>query len=167
MRNRLLVDTEFQPVDPAFAKITFIRHIIWWILVGIGVGVAFYFAVDDVTSWFGIISLIVVAGIAVGAMWDIWLAVRRAKALGYVELDDELLVRKGIMFQSVTMVPYGRMQQVNLGSGPLLNAYGLASVELITASAGSDASIPGLPLPEAERLREKLTRMGQAKLEGL
>ncbi|QRV02420.1 PH domain-containing protein [Arcanobacterium phocisimile] len=167
MRNRLLVDTEFQPVDPAFVKVTFIRHIIWWILVGISVGTAFYFFVDDVSSWFGIMSMIVVGGVTAGAMWDMWLAVRRAQALGYVELEDELLIRKGIMFQEVTMVPYGRMQQVNLGTGPLLNAYGLASVELITASAGSDASIPGLPLAEAERLREKLTRMGQAKLEGL
>ncbi|QJC21279.1 PH domain-containing protein [Arcanobacterium buesumense] len=167
MRNRLLAGTEFQSVDPAFVKVTFIRHILWWILVGISVGAAFYFFVDDVSSWFGIISLIVVGGIAIGAIWDVWLAVRRAQALGYVELEEELLIRKGIMFQEVTMVPYGRMQQVNLATGPLLNAYGLASVELITASAGSDASIPGLPLAEAERLREKLTRMGQAKLEGL
>lgn len=71
------------------------------------------------------------------------------------------------MFHRVTVVPYGRMQQVNVETGPLLKRYDLASVELVTASAGTDAKIPGVALEEAERLREKLTALGEANMEGL
>lgn len=89
------------------------------------------------------------------------------RAIGYAELPEELAIRKGIMFQKLVMVPYGRMQQVNVETGPILSRYGLAKVKLVTASAATNAEIPGLPLAEAERLREKLTELGRAHMEGL
>ncbi|WP_181461380.1 PH domain-containing protein [Arcanobacterium haemolyticum] len=167
MNNRLMVSTEFTPVDPAFVKVTFVRHIIIWLLIAVSVVSTYFTLLPDVEGWWAIALWTICGLLVIVAVWDVWLALRRAKALGYVELEDELLIRKGIMFQEVTMVPYGRMQQVNLGTGPLLTKFGLASVQLVTASASSNASIPGLPLAEAERLREKLTRLGQTKLEGL
>jgi membrane protein YdbS with pleckstrin-like domain len=59
------------------------------------------------------------------------------------------------------------MQQITVESGPLLARAGLAEVTLVTASAGTDASIPGVRREEAERLRQKLTVRAEANLEGL
>lgn len=100
-------------------------------------------------------------------LWLLWLIPRQVRAIGYAERDDDLLIRKGILFRQLTVVPYGRMQFVDVKAGPLMRAFGIAQVQLHTASATTDASIPGLSAPEAERLRDRLTERGEAKLAGL
>ncbi|WP_210604881.1 PH domain-containing protein [Brevibacterium oceani] len=92
---------------------------------------------------------------------------RQARAIGYAEREDDLLIRRGIMFHKATVVPYGRLQFVDVDAGPIDRMFGLATVKLHTASAATDATIPGLPRAEADRLRDSLAGLGQANLAGL
>ncbi|GAA1730419.1 PH domain-containing protein [Isoptericola hypogeus] len=100
-------------------------------------------------------------------VWGVLLIPRQVRAIGYAERDDDLLIRKGIMFRSLVVVPYGRMQFVDVEAGPLDRKLGIAKVQLHTASASTDADIPGLVPDEAERLRDRLTARGEARLAGL
>ena len=50
----------------------------------------------------------------------------------------------GIMFRSLVVVPYGRMQYVDVNAGPLARKFGIATVQLHTASPATSASIDGL-----------------------
>lgn len=100
-------------------------------------------------------------------LWTLWLVPRQVRAIGYAERDEDLLVRKGVMFRSLVVVPYGRMQFTDVSSGPLVRALGIAEVKLHTASASTDASIPGLPSAEAARLKDRLTSLGESRLAGL
>jgi membrane protein YdbS with pleckstrin-like domain len=95
------------------------------------------------------------------------LAPRQVRAIGYAEREADLLVRKGVLFRTLVVVPYGRMQFVDVQSGPLSRALGIAQVQLHTASPGTDASIPGLPPAEAARLRDRFAAFGEARLAGL
>jgi membrane protein YdbS with pleckstrin-like domain len=106
------------------------------------------------------------AGLALGA-WFSWIVVRQVTVHAWAEGEEDLLVRRGRMFRSVTVVPYGRMQYVDVKAGPLDRALGLATVQLHTASPGTDASIAGVPAEEAARLRDRLTTRGEARLAGL
>ncbi|WP_062462115.1 PH domain-containing protein [Demequina soli] len=99
--------------------------------------------------------------------WLTWIIVRQVTAHAWAEGDEDLLVRRGRMFRSVTVVPYGRMQFVDVKAGPLDRMLGLATVQLHTASPGTDASIAGVPADEAARLRDRLTTRGEARLAGL
>ena len=99
--------------------------------------------------------------------WDFAWAGRQVRAWGYAERDDDLLVVKGILFRSLVVVPYGRLQYVDVEAGPLDRRFGLAKVQLHTASSDSDAAIPGLPPAEAARLRDRLAARGEARLAGL
>lgn len=112
------------------------------------------------------------SGLILGALvaftgWMVWLAYRQVPAIGYFERDEDLLIVKGIMFKSLVVVPYGRMQQVDVEVGPLDRKFGIAKVTLHTASVGTDAVLPGLPSDEAARLRDRLASRGEAKLAGL
>ncbi|EMY34190.1 hypothetical protein D477_010886 [Arthrobacter crystallopoietes BAB-32] len=100
-------------------------------------------------------------------LWAAVLIPRQVRAIGYAERDEDLLIRRGIFFQRVMVVPYGRMQYVDVAVGPLERAFGLASVKLHTASPQTNAAIPGVPAAEAARLREQLSARGQARLAGL
>jgi uncharacterized protein len=92
---------------------------------------------------------------------------RQVRSIGYAERADDLLIRKGIVFRSMVVVPYGRMQYVDVQAGPLARAFGIAQVQLHTASPGTDAAIDGLPPAEAARLRDQLASRGEARLAGL
>jgi membrane protein YdbS with pleckstrin-like domain len=95
------------------------------------------------------------------------IAQRRVSAWGYCEREDDLLVRRGLLFSRLSVVPYGRMQFVDVTAGPIERSFGLATVQLHTAAASSDARIPGLAADEAARLRDQLARLGEAKAAGL
>jgi uncharacterized protein len=92
---------------------------------------------------------------------------RNFRAWGYVEREDDLYITHGVLVKSLVAVPYGRMQLVEVQSGPLERAFGLATVSLKTASPETGATIPGLPPVEAARLRDRLTTLGEAQASGL
>ena len=92
---------------------------------------------------------------------------RSLRSWGYAERADDLLVRHGLMIRRLSIVPYGRMQFVDVTAGPLERLFGLATVQLHTAAAATDARIPGLPPEEAARLRDRLAALGEARAEGL
>ncbi|AZM89735.1 MULTISPECIES: PH domain-containing protein [Streptomyces] len=119
-------------------------------------------------------------GLAAGPGWAVlaafWPAVlvwgwvligRNWRSWRYAERADDLLISRGVLWREETVVPYGRMQLVEVTSGPLERRFGLASVQLHTAAAATDAKIPGLAPAEAERLRDRLTALGEARSAGL
>ena len=113
-----------------------------------------------------LLTLIALAPLLIAALlW--WLIGRQVAAISYAERDDDLLVRRGVLYRSLVVVPYGRMQFVDVAAGPLDRALGIARVQLHTASPGSDASIPGLAPEQAATLRDRLARRGEARLAGL
>ena len=108
-----------------------------------------------------------VVGLAIlGSIAD-HVAGRRVRAWGYAERAEDLLVRRGVMFRRTSVIPYGRMQYVEVTAGPFERGFGLATVQMHTAAAASDARIPGLPAAEAARLRDQLTSLGETHAMGL
>jgi membrane protein YdbS with pleckstrin-like domain len=106
------------------------------------------------------------AGVAV-SLWAAWLLWRRYLAWGYAERADDLLVRRGVMVQQLSVVPYGRMQFIDVTAGPIDRMFGLATIQLHTAAAATDARIPGLDRATADRLRDHLADLGESKATGL
>lgn len=113
------------------------------------------------------LAWLLLAGALLVRLWRLLLIPRQVRAIGFAERDEDLLIRRGIFFQRVLVVPYGRMQYVDVSVGPLERALGLATLKLHTASPGTNALIPGLPTDEAARLREQLSALGESKLAGL
>lgn len=111
-----------------------------------------------------------VAAAAVAALalaWG-WVVIgRTVRSWGYAERADDLLVTRGVLRRQLVVVPYGRMQFVDVTAGPLDRRFGLATVQLHTAAAATDATIPGLVPEEAARLRDRLAARGEATAAGL
>jgi hypothetical protein len=99
--------------------------------------------------------------------WLLWLVRRQVSAISWAEQPEELVIRKGRLWRSLVSVPYGRLQLADMESGPVARHFGLASVQIHTASPRSGGSIPGLPVEEAEALRTRLTERGESQRAGL
>jgi hypothetical protein len=111
---------------------------------------------------FGAAAAVAIAGVAAAVVVR-----RRVRSWGYREREDDLLVRRGILFSRLSVVPYGRMQFVDVTAGPVERRFALVTVRLHTAAAASDARIPGLSEDEGARLRDRLAALGEARASGL
>ena len=111
--------------------------------------------------------LVIIGAVTVLLLVNAVLAFRRVRAIGYILRQDDLLFRRGIMFERVIAVPYGRLQLVDVTRGPLLRALGLATLKFVTASAATGVNLPGLPLAEAEALRDRLVELAETRRSGL
>jgi hypothetical protein len=122
--------------------------------------------VTGLVAGLGFALLAVGLSVAAGLVLD-WFVGRRVAAWAYRERDDDLLVRRGVLIRRLSVVPYGRMQFVDVTAGPFERSFGLATVRMHTASAATDARIPGLESTDAARLRDQLARLGEAQAAGL
>jgi membrane protein YdbS with pleckstrin-like domain len=152
----------WQPVSPALARM---RHTVLAVVAGLLLVAALVAGLlAPVPLWIPVaVALLVVVG-AAGA----WRYVtRNAARWGYAEREEDLYVRHGALVRKLVVVPYGRMQYVDVQAGPLDRVYGIAAVHLHTASPGTSARIPGLAAADAARLRDRLTALGEAQAAGL
>ncbi len=92
---------------------------------------------------------------------------RRVRAIGYQLRDDDLVFRRGILYQRFVAVPYGRMQLVDINRGPLSRVLGLSELKFVTAAATTGVVIPGLPEADAEQLRDRLVELAESRRAGL
>ncbi|MGH3722200.1 MAG: PH domain-containing protein [Pseudonocardiaceae bacterium] len=154
-------EVEFIPVSPRL----WTARKLQWAAVVVPVTV-----VGTATAWAlagQLVGIAVLVGLAVvSGLW--WRGLRgRYRAWGYAEREQDLVVRRGVLFRRLSVVPYGRMQFIDVTAGPVERLFGLATVQLHTAAAASDAKIPGLPRSEAQRLRDTLAAVGEARAMGL
>ncbi|WP_370655339.1 PH domain-containing protein [Microbacterium terrisoli] len=92
---------------------------------------------------------------------------RQARSFGYQLRADDMVFRRGILWQRMVAVPYGRMQLVDITHGPLDRAFGIAHLKLVTAAASTGVEIPGLTQAAAETLRDTLIEVAETRRTGL
>ena len=152
----------FSAGSPGWLRVSPKLHTYWHTLTAIAITILlatcavvlrFTWQMDLVRSIFlGIAVVVILLGI-----W-MWILIgRRVRSIGYRIEERELKVSSGILFRRVVSVPFARMQLVEVSAGPLERAFSIASVQLHTASASTDATIPGLDPQRAAELRDALT----------
>ena len=127
--------------------------------VGIISAVALVAGIDEAWMAMPVPSLI--------ALWCLWLVPAQVKALRYALAERDFVIRRGVLRRSMTLVPYGCIQYVDIAQGPVQRLLGIATIKLSTASAQTDATLAGVPVADASRLRDVLAERGSAELMGL
>ena len=145
------------------------RNYLWVQLISSGLFLALVVAIMLVLVLFlqqtwalipgGIISVILI--------WTIAILPRQVRAIGYQLRQDDLVFRRGILWQRMVAVPYGRMQLVDITHGPLDRGFGIAQLKFVTAAASTGVTIPGLKQTTAETLRDHLVAVAESRRTGL
>lgn len=100
-------------------------------------------------------------------VWTLAILPRQARAIGYQLREDDLVFRRGILWQRFVAVPYGRMQLIDITHGPLDRGFGIAQLKFVTAAATTGVVIPGLEQATAEALRDHLVAVAESRRTGL
>jgi membrane protein YdbS with pleckstrin-like domain len=100
----------------------------------------------------------VIVPVLLVAAWAILhVPLRRHAARGYDMDADRLRVVRGLWFHSDTVVPFGRVQHIDLHQRPLERAFGLATLTVHTAGThNASVSLPGLAEADAAAMREAI-----------
>lgn len=154
-----------RPVSPKLTKVILLGKLVWWIPFVIGM-IALHVCIQlfDWDMWLHAIPVVVYARIVLG----LYLIPRRVKAMGYATRENDIVLRTGRMFRSLTAVPYGRVQDIEISEGPIERAHGLSTLELKTAAfAFSDTTIRGLERAESDRIRDLVMREANEKMAAL
>jgi len=110
---------------------------------------------------------IVGGALAVIQIWTLAILPRQARAIGYRLREDDLVFRRGILWQRFVAVPYGRMQLIDITHGPLDRGFGIAQLKFVTAAAATGVVIPGLAQSTADTLRDHLIEVAESRRTGL
>ena len=151
-------------VSPRYAWVDLVLNLFWVLVTAGGYLVVALVLADEKPP---LAVHLIVTAVALVLLVNAVLAFRRVRAIGYVLREDDLLFRRGIMFERVIAVPYGRLQLVDVTRGPLLRALGLATLKFVTASVATGVNLPGLPEAEAEALRDRLVELAETRRSGL
>ena len=89
----------------------------------------------------------------VGGLAAWWLPRASYRHWRYEVAADALELRHGVVRRIHSAIPYFRVQHIDVAQGPVERAVGLARLVVHTASAGTDATIPGIAAVDAEGLR--------------
>jgi membrane protein YdbS with pleckstrin-like domain len=154
------VTTEWRRVSPKYVFVDFVGNLVFGLVVVAAT------SLPAVLSH-NIYLFAIPAAIAVIFLVALILVPRRVRSIGYQLRSDDLLFRRGLMFQRFVSVPYGRMQLVDINRGPLARAVGLSELKFVTAAASTGVTIPGLVAADAEELRDQLVALAESRRAGL
>ena len=141
---------DLTPLDPAYKTLLRVQlAIAALILLG-----AATIAEVAIPGWTGVVWL---PALAVAAYALIRVPLRRYHARGYSLAGERLRVVRGVIFRSDTVVPFGRVQHIDVGQGPLERVFHLATLTVHTAGThNASVALPGLSHGDAVAMREEI-----------
>lgn len=159
-REGLALDGVWHQISPKYVVSQVLQEALGVVVVAAVAIVVFLFTdqpwvfgVAGVILFFQLVSLVILP--------------RQAKALGYMLRGDDIVFRKGILWQRMVAVPYGRMQLIDITHGPLDRLFGVAKLKMVTAAASTGVEIPGLAQGAADALRDTLIEVAETRRTGL
>jgi len=160
MAERLeLPDGDWQRVSPRLVVSEYVSTVVSTAVFAIAV------TVGMLLFWPPLVWLYIPVGVI--AIIALLIIPRRVRSIGYQLRDDDLLFRRGILYQRFVAVPYGRMQLVDINRGPLSRMLNLSELKFVTAAASTGVTIPGLREADAETLRDRLVALAETRRAGL
>ena len=163
--NRQLFDSDlpsiteihFAGLEKSYLRIMYLSRLIFLtVLIVLFFVVYFFLRVDIPNIYF------MIAGFLISFIIFISLLLTRKafdiKAYGIRKRD--IIFKSGLVFRKIVIVPFNRVQHVELKSGPLDRYFGLSSLKIYTAGGSqSDLDIPGLALDKAQQMKEMIIKM--------
>ena len=154
-------DPDWESMHPRYVRCLQVQHLMVSLFPVVGATV-FTIFLHRFVAQTTLLWTLVIAFAAIFISWPAISVPRR----GYVVRDKDIVFRSGVIFRSVTAIPYNRIQHVETSSTPFDRKYGVASLQIFTAGgSGGDLKISGLGKDVAEKLRLHILDKAGASIE--
>lgn len=147
-----LESADFEGLEQDYLYMRLTSSGLFFLLLG-GLGTIFTIA-SGWSLWYWLLPLLV--------FWSLYYVIQIIgfSIKGYAIRQKDISYKSGLLFFSMTSVPFNRIQHCELSQGPLGRLFDLASVKVFTAGGStSDMTIHGLETERAQRLRDHITKI--------
>jgi len=97
----------------------------------------------------------IAALITLRVIWSFISALKKFEYMSFALREKDIIYNKGWLWRQTIIVPFNRVQHIQVDQGPLERKFNLASLKIFTAGGtSSDISIPGLRPEKARQLKE-------------
>lgn len=163
MGDRIEIEGAWERVENTYLYVDLFSSLISGVIVTLIAGTIAYFASGQNWVIIGIVGGVTLAWMILNAVLSFF----RTRTIGYRLREDDLLVRRGMLFRRFVAVPYGRLQIVDIEQGPIERIFKLKKLKFVTAAASSGVVLPGLSDVRAEQLRDQLVAVAESRRAGL
>lgn len=144
------------PVDPAFAQVLRAQALLAAVPLAVVLTLIDWLVMPRIG---GPVGLLTALGWVVAAILVTRLPARRAARWGFRIGEGQLRVARGWLFRTDTIVPFVRVQHIDVGQGPVERWFGLSHLVVHTSGThNSMVVLPGLPADLAAAMRETIRR---------
>ena len=146
-------------VDPAYTHVLRVTTLFNMLPIAIGATLLDLFVVREVGGPYGLLSVL---AWLLGAIAFVTFPARRAQRWGFKIGEGQLRVARGWLFRTDTIVPFVRVQHIDVGQGPVERWFGLSHLVVHTSGThNSTVTLPGLHADLAAAMRETIRRQIQ------
>jgi hypothetical protein len=143
----------YQALATDYLKVIYISRAITLLILAIGIGITVFFWAEIRPFWwafiiaFGVVTFLALAFVNIAF-----------KAKSFAMRNHDIVYKSGFITLETTLIPFNRVQHIEIHEGVLMRMYDLASLQIFTAGgAMSDLKITGLHKTDAERLKAFIT----------
>ena len=154
--NALNAGDGLDPVDSAYTHVLRIATLFKALPVAIGATLVDMLAIRTAGGPYGLLT---VAAWLLGTIIVVTFPSRRAQRWGFKIGAGQLRVARGWLFRVDTIVPFVRVQHIDVGQGPIERWFGLSHLVVHTSGThNSTVTLPGLHSDLAAAMRETIRR---------
>ena len=139
-------------MHPNFLKLMIVKRLIFTFVLVLGSTVFYFFQLQVLFTFFWLLVLygvVVLLGLVL-----LILAKAFFKRKKYKIADKNISYQEGILYQKETVVPFARIQHIEIDEGPLERYFKIATLSIYTAGdSGRDLKINGLELTKAQEIK--------------
>ena len=142
----------FLQLDENYLVVRYIGSFIFFMIIGFGLVMAYLLTdlSDNRNLFWGL-----VAGWILWATASFILTRMSYKIRGYQLRDKDLIHRQGVIFKTMTTIPFNRVQHCEVSQGVIQRMFDLHTLQIFTAGgSNSDLAIPGLKADTAQRIKD-------------
>ena len=142
----------FQQLDENYLVVRYIGSFIFFLILGFGLIMSYFLTDINVVKglFWGLVGLWIIWAITSFVLTNLGYKIR-----GYILRDKDLVHRKGVIFKTLTTIPFNRVQHCEVSQGIIQRMFDLHTLQIFTAGgSNSDLSIPGLKADTAQRIKE-------------
>lgn len=152
---------EMIPLEPAYKKVRYISAGIVAAIMIFAIWVIAFFLPE--ISPFGYIGASLMT---ILMSWIVYYNGLVFHSMGYAVREKDISYKSGLLWKSITTVPFNRVQHCDLKQGILDRRFGLSKLTIYTAGGQStDLMIPGLLPDTAEKLKTFILQSTEQSIE--
>lgn len=147
-----LSSLEFLRPDPSYLKVIMLGNSLFFTLLSIPVGILLLKGPVADFGWAQIGGTVLWLLIIAFSYWVNW---KGFYIQGYALREKDIHYKRGLLFHSLTSIPFNRVQHCEIKQGPIARRFGLSTLEIFTAGGqSSDLRIPGIDPHRAQQIKE-------------